>query len=423
MNELPTNALFEGLNPFKQYDRFRTFKSPSNGNKGNGYYNLASFTMNSNHASKKESQRGLQRLLFSFIAYTSESSSDMFSRFITVTIRLSDNNAPVVNIQSSVLTDTRVFASPDFDIRVYTKVNREIDGHDVELYIKNPYYYERIKIVPVIFDQIFDVTATMKPAISTQYPKYFNVKNFLSNFENSPVYSLSELESRMSEWTLTQEKIKPKDAIVTTYNGSTNPTLLRDSTILRCAVTTPSTLTTLIADETIYYGKEILLESWNSNVTLMSASKNELDSKTIDNHFILKDGKSRRLYKGEILKFAYIQNKWVEIVANTDHRETLPIYSEYTDGSLESFTLNYNTNVLRIASNGIVGTLKTIVPTFDLEYGSKIIVECWNDNTTLESVSFTSSTTNTLVLKGGTRKTSQGDIFELAYLQNKWVEL
>lgn len=97
-------------------------------------------------------------------------------------------------------------------------------------------------------------------------------------------------------------------------------------------------------------------------------------------------------------------------------------------GTSTSVNLDKNAEVLRIASNGIIGDLKTIIPFYGEDfYGKKIICECWNDNTTLVSNSMSAlddNNTNKIILKGGTsRLLKKGEVFSLVYLQKKWLEV
>lgn len=107
-----------------------------------------------------------------------------------------------------------------------------------------------------------------------------------------------------------------------------------------------------------------------------------------------------------------------------------PIVSVY-NGSTSEAELSKGATVLRIASSGNIGNLNKIIPyEGDGFYGKRIVLEIWNDNTTIVSVDqnvledHTSDMLNRIVLKNNlSRLGKKGDVLELVYLQNKWFEV
>lgn len=107
-----------------------------------------------------------------------------------------------------------------------------------------------------------------------------------------------------------------------------------------------------------------------------------------------------------------------------------PVVTIY-NGSASEANLSKGTTVLRIASSGIIGNLNKIIPyEGDGFYGKKIVLEGWNDNTTIVSIdqneigNNTSGMLNRISLKNNlSRLIKKGDVVELVYLQSKWFEV
>lgn len=199
-------------------------------------------------------------------------------------------------------------------ILTYKKTgNTETVEFDVNLYIKVKNSGSPITIIPIFFADSFYIQNKYNKLYDSETSDYERLIRLLKDFPNNSYFSENDFNSETTGYTIVHDQNYIKTVPSYVYSGNSTDLSLSIQNNIEIIKMNPNGATNLskIIMNDVYEGKKIKVIIWNTNTTLIHAGGN-MHTAGNDNKLLLIGNTNRKMNTGDIVKFIYMNNKWLE---------------------------------------------------------------------------------------------------------------